>query len=106
LIFVALIGATLLLVRGAIFAPVRRLWPALFGCAQCAGFWAGVLGGASGLAEAAGRSRALDAIVLGCAVSIGALLTDAVLLRLLGDPHAADRPIAADPSIHPTRETS
>jgi hypothetical protein len=84
-VFVALVGATLLLVRGAILAPVRSLWPALLGCAQCAGFWVGGAAGASGLAQV-GHGRALDALVVGCGVSVLALLTDAVLLKLLGDP--------------------
>ena len=81
----ALIGATLLIVRSAIFAPVRRLWPALFGCAQCAGFWVGVTAGASGVVST-GHGRALDAAIVGVATSFLSLLADAVLLRLLGDP--------------------
>jgi hypothetical protein len=85
-ILVALVGATLLLVRAAILAPVRRLWPALFACAQCTGTWVGVLGGASGLV-ATGHGRGLDAFVGGCAVSVLSLLTDAVLVKLLGDPN-------------------
>jgi hypothetical protein len=42
---VALLGAvglTLLLVRGSVFARVRRSAPALFACALCTGWWVGL----------------------------------------------------------------
>lgn len=84
LLLLASIGATLIVVRGRIFAPVRRLWPALFECAQCAGMWVGVAAGA--WLAPMGRGHALDGIVLGTATSFAALLADAVLLNLLGDP--------------------
>lgn len=83
MILIALVGATLLLVRSTIFAPLRRLWPALLGCAQCTGFWVGV--GASWLAPT-GHAWSLNAVIVGAATSFLALLADAVLLHLLGDP--------------------
>lgn len=117
-VFVALVGATLILVRGTILAPVRPLWPALFGCAQCTGFWVGVLGSVGGLTPM-GHGRALDALVAGCATSLLALLTDAVLLRLLGDPdeavdgaphrsaHSATTPSGpAEPTAHSGRSVA
>jgi len=85
LVFVALVGATLILVRGRLLAPVRALWPSLLGCAQCAGFWVGAVAGAVGLTEL-GPGRFMGALLGGCAVSVLGLLTDAVLLKLLGDP--------------------
>lgn len=85
LLISALIGTTLLVVRSVVLGPVRRLWPALFGCAQCAGFWVGVTAGASGVVST-GHERALDALIVGAATSFLSLLADAVLLHLLGDP--------------------
>lgn len=89
LLLLALAGATLIVVRGAIFAKIRRLWPALFGCAQCAGTWIGAAAGASGLVTT-GHGRLLDAVIVGAAASLASLLADAVLLRLLGDPNEGD----------------
>lgn len=86
LLLSALVGATLVLVRSTLFRPVQRLYPPLFGCAQCAGFWVGALGGAAGLASV-GRGRVVDALACGFATSLLSLLADAVLLNLLGDPN-------------------
>jgi hypothetical protein len=84
-LLLALVGATLIVVRSTIFRPIRRIWPALFECCQCTGAWIGAAAGASGIASA-GRGRVLDAVIIGAATSFLALLSDAVLLRLLGDP--------------------
>ena len=86
LLFFALVGATLIVVRGTIFRPLQRLWPALFQCSQCSGFWVGAIAGASGVV-ATGRGRILDAIIVGTAASFLSLFADAVLLKLLGDPN-------------------
>jgi len=85
MIFVALVGATLILVRGTIFGWLRRFWPALFGCSQCVGTWVGMAAGASGLAST-GEGRIVDAVVVGCATSVMSMLTDGVLCKLLGEP--------------------
>jgi hypothetical protein len=85
LLVCALVGTTLLIVRSTIFAPIRKLWPALLGCAQCSGFWVGVAAGASSVVST-GHGRLMDAIIVGAATSFLSLLADAVLLRLLGDP--------------------
>jgi hypothetical protein len=85
LLIAALIGTTLIVVRGTIVGPIRRVWPAFFQCSQCVGFWVGVGGGASGLVEV-GHGRGVDAAIVGTATSFLSLLADAVLLRLLGDP--------------------
>lgn len=82
----ALVGATLIVVRGTIFRRVQKLWPPLFQCSQCAGFWVGALAGASGVVQASGNGRIVDAIFFGAATSGASLLADALLLRLLGDP--------------------
>lgn len=87
MLYLALIGFTLILVRGTIFQPLQTRWPALFGCSQCAGTWVGIAAGASGLVET-GHGRFLDAVVVGSATSFLAMAADAVLLRLLGDPNA------------------
>jgi len=85
LLLSALIGATLIVVRGTIMRRVRAVWPALLGCSQCSGFWVGVIAGASGIVSV-GRGRVVDAIVVGAATSFLALVADAILLKLLGDP--------------------
>lgn len=85
MIYVALVGLTLIVVRGTIFSPLQRLWPALFQCSQCVGMWAGMCASAIGAATF-GHSRALDMALVGAATSFLSLLADAVLLRLLGDP--------------------
>lgn len=82
---IALVGLTLIVVRGTIFGPLQRLWPALFQCSQCTGMWVGMVGGASGVV-AAGHGRVLDAIIVGAATSFLSTLADAILLKLLGDP--------------------
>lgn len=85
LILAALIGTTLIVVRGTIFARVQRFWPALFQCAQCTGFWVGVIAVASKIVTL-GYSKPIDAIVVGTATSFLAMAADAVLVSLLGDP--------------------
>jgi hypothetical protein len=86
LLIASLIGATLAVVRGTIFRPLQRLWPALFQCSQCAGFWVGVAAGATRVVSV-GRGPAIDAVVVGAATSFLSMAADAVLLKLLGDPH-------------------
>lgn len=85
MIYIALIGLTLIVVRGTIFSPLQRLWPALFHCAQCFGMWVGIAAGGYGIV-AFGHGRILDGILLGAITSFLSLLADAVLLKLLGDP--------------------
>lgn len=85
LLILALIGTTLIVVRGTILRPLQKLWPALFACAQCSGFWVGVAAGASGIVSL-GLGKPIDAVIVGAATSFLSLLADAVLLRLLGDP--------------------
>ena len=81
----SLIGATLLIVRSAVLKRIRRVWPALLECAQCTGTWVGAAAGASGLVQT-GHGRLVDAAVVGAATSFTALLSDALLLHLLGGP--------------------
>lgn len=81
----ALVGATLLIVRGTIFRRVRTIWPALLQCSQCVGTWVGAFAGASGIVSV-GQGRIVDAIVVGAATSFLTMTADALLLRLLGDP--------------------
>jgi hypothetical protein len=86
LLLLSLVGATLIVVRGTLFEGVRRLWPALLGCAQCAGAWVGGAAAASGVALT-GRGYFLDALIFGAATSFLSMLADAMLLKLLGDPN-------------------
>jgi len=86
---IGLVGITLIIVRGTIFGPVRRLWPALLGCAQCTGTWIGAAAGGAGLLPL-GHGAVLDAVFLSGATSVSSLAVDAVLIHLLGDPKEAD----------------
>jgi hypothetical protein len=81
----ALVGLTLIVVRGTIFRPIRRIWPALLECCQCTGMWVGMAAGAMGLSQEGG-GRVAGAVLIGGATSLLAMLTDAVLLKLLGEP--------------------
>lgn len=90
MIYVALVGITLIVVRGTIFTGLRKLFPPLLECAQCTGTWVGIAAGASGVVSM-GYGRPLDALLVGGAVSVLALLTDALLVRALGDPHDEER---------------
>jgi hypothetical protein len=85
LLLSALIGATLILVRSTILKRVRAVWPALLECSQCTGTWVGIAAGVSGIVSVE-QGRVVDAIVVGAATSFLALMADAVLLKLLGDP--------------------
>lgn len=81
---IALIGLTLIIVRSLIFAPVRKLWPGLLGCAQCTGMWVGMAAGAIGVVDL-GHRIALNTLLVGASTSLLSLIVDAVLLRLLED---------------------
>lgn len=85
LALLAAVGATLIVVCSTICRPLQRLWPALFACAQCTGFWVGFFVGLSELA-ATGCGRIVDAIFFGSATSGLSLLVYGVLLNLLGEP--------------------
>lgn len=84
MIYVAFIGATLIITRGTIFDFAQRRW-SFFKCSQCVGFWVGTIGGACGIVTM-GHGHALDAFLAGTATSFLSLGSDAILLRLLGDP--------------------
>ena len=94
LVFLALVGATLIVVRSTLFAPFRWVFPSLLECSQCTGTWIGFLAGASRLVQT-GHSRIIDTVIVGFATSLLSLLADAVLLRLIGDPSEVAPP--ADP---------
>jgi len=85
LLLSALIGATLIIVRGTICRPIRRIWPSLLRCSQCTGMWVGAMAGVSGIVSV-GQGHVVDTIVVGAATSFLALLADAILIQLLGDP--------------------
>jgi hypothetical protein len=91
MIFIALIGLTLILVRATIFRPLQKLWPAFFECSQCVGTWVGFAAAALGLVSIVALNglvgRLLDVLLVGFAVSVLSMAVDAVLLKLLGDPH-------------------
>ena len=90
MIYVALIGLTLILVRSTICRPIQRLWPAFFRCGQCCGLWVGLVAGASGIAPL-DHGRVVDAVLVGGVTSFLSLVADAVLLKLLGDPNEQER---------------
>lgn len=86
----ALVGATLLVARAAIFGPLQRLYPPLFRCCQCTGWWVGALAGGSAVVPL-GHGRLVDAGLVGAATSFLALLADALLLQLLGNPDEEEK---------------
>ena len=82
----ALVGATLIIVRGTIFARIRRnVLPSLLGCSQCVGFWVGFAAGAWNY-PVLSASRWLNAAIVGCIVSFAAMVADIVLLKLADGP--------------------
>lgn len=85
MIYAALVGLTLIIVRGTIFRPLQRLYPPLLQCAQCTGAWIGIGACALGLTTF-DAPRVVDEILVGGAVSLLSMGVDAVLLKLLGDP--------------------
>lgn len=85
----ALVGTTLIVVDSTLFRPIQKLWPALLKCAQCAGFWIGAAGGASGLLDV-GHGRVVNAFIVGTGTSFLSLLAYAVLVNLLGEPKESD----------------
>ena len=88
LLLQSLIGATLIVVRGTLFRRVRAVWPAMLGCSQCFGFWIGAAGASI---VSLGYGRWCDMAILGCAVSLLAMATDIVLMRLADGPAEADK---------------
>lgn len=91
LLISALVGATLIVVRGTIFRRIRLLYPPLFRCSQCMGVWVGGAAGAAGIVTT-GHSRILDAVIVGAATSFLSLLADAAFINLLGEPLDDDAP--------------
>jgi hypothetical protein len=87
----ALIGTTLIVVRGTVFGPLQRALPAFFQCSQCVGAWVGAVAGGTGLIQI-GHGRILDAFIVGTAASFASMLADAILLKLLGDPNERQEP--------------
>lgn len=86
LVLLSVVGTTLIIVRGTVLRPVRRLWPALLECSMCVGTWVGFGFGLSGLVTT-GYGRITDAAIVGTAGSVLSLFADATLLKMLGDPH-------------------
>lgn len=89
LVLFALVGTTLIVVDSTLFKRIRKLWPALLGCAQCVGFWVGAVAGATRLLDA-GHGRVLDAFIAGTGTSFLSLLVYAVLVNLLGPVEGND----------------
>jgi len=90
--YLAFVGATLILVRGSILERLRSGWAPLakvLRCAQCCGFWVGIAGTPI-LSTRTGLElygvRVVDGLISGLSVSLLALVTDATLVHLLGEP--------------------
>jgi hypothetical protein len=73
------VGATMILVRGTIFARVRAWAPSFLGCALCVGFWSGLL-----FAAARGARDPLDLFVLACATSLLSFFAILIVYKLEG----------------------
>lgn len=82
---ISLAGTTLIVVRGTVFGFLQKMWPALFQCAQCAGMWVGASFAAIGAVQVH-PNVFINAFFVGSATSLTALLADALLVKLLGDP--------------------
>lgn len=102
LLISALVGVTIIVTSGAAFMWLQRLYPPLFRCPQCVGFWVGVAAGATGIVST-GHGRILDAMIVGAATSVWSLLTEGVLTSLLGEPKALDEP-KAEPKPEEVKE--
>jgi len=79
------VGVTNILVRGSVFAWLRRQigFRALLGCAMCTGWWIGVLAGAAELdVHQVVVRQVVGVIVIGGAVSALATLLDFTLAFL------------------------
>lgn len=74
---IGLVGVTLIISRGTIFAWLQRRVAAVK-CPQCVGMWVGIAGGAYGLVQT-GYGRIIDAFIVGGATSFLALLFGVIL---------------------------
>ena len=87
MLYLALIGWTLVVVRGSLWGLVRlrNLWPGLFKCATCLGVWCGGLGFyvLTGL-----TCSWRDAFIAAGSVSVGATIVDFVLSWI--DSHTSE----------------
>jgi hypothetical protein len=90
----AAVGAALIVARGTLFRSLRRLWPALLACCQCVGFWTGVaFESVWAVSEhSAWHAAVVDAVSVGLATSLLAMLADGILIKLLGDPNQTLKP--------------
>lgn len=77
LALIGLVGITLIISRGTIFAWLQKRVPA-FKCPQCVGMWVGIAAGAYGVIQS-GHGRVIDAFVVGGAVSFLAMLFGVIL---------------------------
>lgn len=96
-VILALVGATIIITRGTIFSRVQKFWPHFFTCSLCVGFWIGavsMLALRHGSGASAGHSLTwwaiADFFLDGATVALLSLASDAVLLKLLGDPEQKD----------------
>jgi hypothetical protein len=85
----ALVGFTIIVVRGSLIAPLRRLWPSMLSCATCSGFWIGALG--SSLFSLP-LFRLEGAVIAAGVVSLGATFADFLLAWLDAHSSAKDEP--------------
>lgn len=85
-LFLALVGTTIIVTRSTLFRPLQTFYPMFFACSMCVGFWVGVFAVLSGIVTP--ESPGLRGLfVVGTATSFLSLLSDAVLIKLLGDPN-------------------
>lgn len=81
-----LVGITLIVARGALLRPVRRLAPKLFGCPQCVGWHVGFwMTGIQAFLTGVLPGVLLHAILVGGAVSLLSGLSDGVLQHFFGE---------------------
>jgi hypothetical protein len=85
LVLLGLVGVTIIVTRGDIFAWLRRFWPKLLSCPLCVGFWVGV-GYDIFMRPTFTSVAVVDHVIWGGLVGLLALMTSAWLIEKLGPP--------------------
>lgn len=84
LFYLALVGATLVVVRGSIFKALRARVKFL-ACAQCSGWWIGALG-AQVYPAADLATRVRETLIMAFATSVLAMTVDILHSHFAGEP--------------------
>jgi hypothetical protein len=89
LVLLGLVGVTIIVTRGDIFARWRNLfawWKSFWSCPLCVGFWIGVGHYALGHSTTITVSNIVDHVIWGGLVGLLSLMVAAWLISHLGEP--------------------